>query len=112
MRSMRIGLKHFLFKIGEADSDICNCLEGSQTPQHVLLQCPINTDERKVMMEKIRAWTDLRGSMDYEALLSHPQATRYVAEFMLQTGLLGQFRHCEVEPEPDPDEDDETTGQN
>jgi hypothetical protein len=46
--------------------------------------------------------------MDYEALLSHPQATRYVAEFMLQTGLLGQFRHCEVEPEPP--EDDETTG--
>jgi hypothetical protein len=107
---MRIGLKHSLFKIGEADSDICNCLEGSQTPHHILLQCPIYADERKTMMEKIRVRTDLnqRGLMDYEALLSHPQATRYVAEFMLQTGLLGQFRHYDVEPE----EDDETTGQN
>ncbi|KAJ5533729.1 hypothetical protein N7494_010281 [Penicillium frequentans] len=87
------------------------CEEGSQTPRHVLLRCPRFVDERKEMMEKVRARTDLRGNlMDYEALLSHPRATRYVAEFMLQTGLLGQFRHCEVEPEPV--EDDETTGQN
>ncbi|KAJ5667634.1 hypothetical protein N7507_003498 [Penicillium longicatenatum] len=107
MRSMRIALKHFLFKIGEAESDLCGCHEGSQTPQHVLLQCPRYTDERKHMMEKIRARTDLRG-LDYEALLSHPRATRYVAEFMLQTGLLGQFCQCDVEPKPD----DDTTSQN
>jgi hypothetical protein len=35
----------------------------------------------------------------YEGV-EHSQATRYVAEFMLQTGLLGQFRHVEIEPEP------------
>lgn len=28
MRSLRIGLKHFLFKIGEADTDICNLSRG------------------------------------------------------------------------------------
>ncbi|KAJ5667630.1 hypothetical protein N7507_003494 [Penicillium longicatenatum] len=110
MRSMRVALKHFLFKIGDAESDRCNCQEGSQTPKHVLLRCPLYVDERKEILDKIRARTDLRGnSTDYEALLSHPRATRYVAEFMLQTGLLGQFRCCDVEPEP---EDDETTGQN
>ncbi|KAJ5901430.1 hypothetical protein N7504_007424 [Penicillium tannophilum] len=109
MRSMRIALNHFLFKIGEVESDFCSCEEGSQTPKHVLLRCPRFVDERKEMLEKIRARTDLRG-LDYEALLSHPRATRYVAEFMLQTGLLGQFRQCDVEPEPV--EDDETTGQN
>ena len=27
------------------------------------------------------------------------RATRYVAEFMLQTGLLGQFRQAETEEE-------------
>lgn len=108
-RESYFGLKHFLFKIGEVDSDLCNCLEGSQTPQYILLQCPNYTDERKFMMDKIRARTDLRRSTDYEALLSHPLATRYVAEFILQTGLLGQFRHCNVEPEP---EGEETTGQN
>lgn len=89
MRSMRIGLRHFLYKINEAESDRCDCEEGSQTPRHVLLQCPLYTDLRKALMQKIRARTDLWGnSMDYEAILSHPQATRYVAEFMLQTGLL------------------------
>ncbi|KAJ5636976.1 hypothetical protein N7490_006855 [Penicillium lividum] len=67
-------------------------------------------NERKVMIDKIRIRTDLGGSTDYEALLSHPLATRYVAEFILQIGLLGQFRHYNVELEPD--EDEETTGQN
>ena len=45
-------------------------------------------------------------STDYDAIVSHSQATRYVAEFMLQTGLQGQFRHIKVEPEP-PEEGDE-----
>jgi hypothetical protein len=85
---------------------------GLTNTKAYLLRCPLYIDERKEMMEKIRARTDLRGnSTDYEALLSHPRATRYVAEFMLQTGLLGQFRHCEVKPEPIL-EDDEITGQN
>ncbi|KAJ5893065.1 hypothetical protein N7504_009756 [Penicillium tannophilum] len=110
MRSIRIALNHFLFKIGEVESDFYSYEEGSQTPKHVLLSCPRFVDERKEMLEKIRARTDLQG-LDYKALLSHPRATRYVAEFIIQTGLLGQFRHYEVEPEPDP-EDDETTGQN
>ncbi|KAJ5809047.1 uncharacterized protein N7503_001265 [Penicillium pulvis] len=105
---MRIALNHFLFKIGEVESDLCSCEEGSQTPRHVLLRCPRFVDERKEMLEKIQARTDLRG-LDYEALMSHPRATRYVAEFMIRIGLLGQFRHCEVKLEPDP-EDDETTG--
>jgi ribonuclease HI len=106
MRSMRIGLRHFLYKINEAESDRCGCEEGSQTPRHVLLQCPLYTDLRKTLMQKIRSRTDPGGnSMDYEAsILSHPQATRYVAEFMLQTGLLGQFCHCDVELEPAEDE--------
>jgi hypothetical protein len=34
----------------------------------------------------------------------------HCAEFMLQTGLLGQFRHVEIEPEP-PKEGDGTTSQ-
>lgn len=40
-------------------------------------------------------------SADYEALISNPLAIRYAVEFMLQTGLLGQFRNCEIEAEPD-----------
>jgi hypothetical protein len=40
MRSMRIALRYFLYKINEVDSDKCPCGEGSsQAPRHVLLQC-------------------------------------------------------------------------
>jgi hypothetical protein len=42
--------------------------------------------------------------IDYDKIIQHPQATRYVAESMLQTGLLQQFRYVELE------EDDEPTG--
>jgi hypothetical protein len=38
---------------------------------------------------------------DYNKIISHPQATRYVAKFIQQTGLLQQFRYIELE------EDDE-----
>ena len=99
MRSMRIALNHFLFKIKAVESDQCYCGEGSQTPRHILMQCPLYADLRQTFLDKIRM-TDLGDSTDYDAIISHSQATRYVAEFMLQTGLLGQFRHIEIEPEP------------
>jgi hypothetical protein len=108
MKSMRIALNHFLFKINAADSDECYCGEGSQTPRHVLLQCPLYADLRETLLDKIRARTELNNITDYDAIVSDSQATRYVAEFMLQTGLLGQFRQVDVEPDP---EDDETTRQ-
>ncbi|OQD62535.1 hypothetical protein PENPOL_c012G01426 [Penicillium polonicum] len=43
--------------------------------------------------------------MDYDKIVSNPQATRYVVNFMHQTGLLQQFQY--VTPE---DDDDEPTG--
>ncbi|OOQ82702.1 putative reverse transcriptase [Penicillium brasilianum] len=103
MRSMRIALNHFLFKIKAVESDQCYCGEGSQTPRHILMQCPLYADLRKTFLEKI-SLTDRGNSTDYDAIVSHSQATRYVAEFMLQTGLLGQFRHVEIEPELTGDE--------
>jgi ribonuclease HI len=99
MRSMRIALNHFLYKIKAVESDECYCSEGSQTPRHILMQCPLYADLRQTFLDKIRM-TDLGDSTDYDAIVSHSQATRYVAEYMLQTGLLGQFRHVEIEPEP------------
>jgi ribonuclease HI len=109
MRSMRIALNHFLFKIKAVESDECYCSEGSQTPRHILMQCPLYADLRKTFLDKIRM-TDLGDSTDYDAIISHSQATRYVAEFMLQTGLLGQFRHVEIEPEPPQGEGNDPPG--
>lgn len=49
------------------------------------------------MLNKIAAKTDLGYTADYYQILSNSQAIHYVADFMLRTGLLGQFRHVEYE---------------
>ncbi|KAI9043098.1 uncharacterized protein KD926_004601 [Aspergillus affinis] len=54
------------------------------------------------MMDHLNQIEGLRGRIqDYDAVIAHPQAIRYVAEFMQQTGLLQQFRFAQL------DEDDE-----
>jgi ribonuclease HI len=103
MRTMRIGLRHFLFKIKAADSDKCSCGEGSQTPKHILLQCPLYKDLRRQFWMRLDK-DEVEVETDYDKIMSHPQATRYVAKFMQQTGLLQQFRCVELE------EDDELQG--
>jgi hypothetical protein len=73
------------------------------------MQCPLCANLRQTFLDKIRM-TDLRDSTDYDTVVSHSQATRYVAELMLQTGLLGQFRHVEIEPEPPQGEGNDPLG--
>jgi ribonuclease HI len=105
MRTMRIGLRHFLFKIKAAETDRCSCDEGSQTPKHILMQCP------QYVVPRTKLWEQLWGiginEMDYDKIVSNPQATRYVVNFMHRTGLLQQFQYVTPEEE---DDDDEPTG--
>jgi hypothetical protein len=42
---------------------------------------------------------------NYDSIVSNPLATRYVAKFMHQTGLLAQFQHAEQEEPDDKTED-------
>jgi hypothetical protein len=43
---------------------------------------------------------------NYDSIVSNPLATRYVAKFMHQTGLLAQFQHADQEESDDePDKD-------
>ena len=58
----------------------------------------IYADLRMTFPNKIRI-TDLRNSTDYDIIISHSQATRYVAEFILQIGFPRHFRHVEIKPE-------------
>lgn len=39
LRTQRVGLNHFLHRIGVAESPRCTCNEGVQTPKHVILYC-------------------------------------------------------------------------
>ncbi|KAJ5186134.1 hypothetical protein N7491_005997 [Penicillium cf. griseofulvum] len=104
MRTMRIGLRHFLFKIKAAETDRCTCDEGSQTPRHVLMQCP------RYIVPRTRLWEQLERigvgfiERDYDEIICNPQAIRYVVNFMHRTGLLQQFQHVGTEEENDNDE--------
>ena len=97
MRTHRIGLRHFLYKINAVESDRCSCEKGSQTSRHILQQCPLYTDLRAAMLDKINRIRGLRGkTADYNVPISHPQAIRYIAEFIHKTGLLSQFREAKL----------------
>ncbi|KAG0155486.1 hypothetical protein PDIDSM_1063 [Penicillium digitatum] len=78
----------------------CLCDEGSQTPKHILMQCPRYTIPRTKRWKQL--WDIGINEMDYDKIVSNPQATRYVVNFMHQTGLLQQFRHARIEDDDEP----------
>ena len=88
MRSMRIALRHFLYKINEVETDKCPCGEGSQTSRHVLLQCQTYGALRKRLFDQLHRAIGPFELSNYDSIVSNPLATRYVAKFMHQTGLL------------------------
>jgi hypothetical protein len=48
-------------------------------------------------MDQLQAIESLQGKLsDYDTLVSDPQAIRYAAEFMHQTGLLQLFPYAEI----------------
>ena len=49
------------------------------------------------MLNKIWYKTELGRTTNYDTIMSDSQAIRYMAEFMHQTGHLGQFRHVDYE---------------
>ncbi|KAJ5442840.1 hypothetical protein N7445_004591 [Penicillium cf. griseofulvum] len=67
------------------------------------MQCPRYTIPRTKLWEQL--WAVGIKEMDYDKIISHPQTTRYMVNFMHRTGLLQQFQY--VTPE---DDDDEPTG--
>jgi hypothetical protein len=63
----------------------------------VLLECEFYRDLRGEMLGKVgKLKLPGIGRLDYAALVSEPKAARYVAEFMIKTGLLNQFRAVQL----------------
>jgi hypothetical protein len=56
------------------------------------------------LWEKIQKIERMETETDYDNIMSHPQTTRYVVNYMHQTGLLQQFRHVDLDNEDDDDE--------
>lgn len=89
LRTGKIGLGAYLKKINRRDSGRCSCDEGNQTVKHVLLECSLLADLRHnirtVLSRKNVQMTTL------DSLLKSELARTEVAQFMMNTGLLGQF---------------------
>ena len=89
LRTGRIGLSAYLHRINRRESARCGCDLGNQTVIHVLLECPLHQEERDGMRS---ALSDQGIALHRDALLTRPEARTIVAEFMIKTGLLGQFQ--------------------
>ena len=84
MRTGRIGLNHFLYKIGLRGSYQCGCDggcdEGSQIPKHILLERRLLSDLRGEMWRRTDR-VGLKKREDFDTLVNEPKA-----------GRLGQFQ--------------------
>ena len=85
--------------------DKCPCGEGSQMPRHVLLQCETFGKLRKRLFDQLHPAIGPFELSNYDSIVPNPLATRYVAKFMHQTGLLAQFQHADQEESDDDAED-------
>ncbi|XMA13648.1 hypothetical protein WAI453_006439 [Rhynchosporium graminicola] len=91
MRTEKIGLRDFLWKrrVPGVDDPGCDCGEGRQTVDHILLRCRKYNDVRRRVLGR-------GGRIDLRAILNEPKLVTKAIRFMEQTRLLGQFRSCDV----------------
>ena len=87
MRTGKIGLRACLYKwkVPEIDNAHCTCDRGDQTLKHVLLQCHRFRKERRQTLRSLQ-------TNDISMILNDPDMVKKAAKFMIQTGLLGQFK--------------------
>ena len=82
-RTGRIGLAHFLNKaqVPGFESPACRCEQGSETAEHLLLHCPLESERRRWGRRSILS-----------DLVSKPDYTAATAKWIIQGGRLGQFQ--------------------
>jgi hypothetical protein len=98
LQTGRISLNQYLHKIGIVESKDCTCREGVQSLRHILLEYRILVSLCSEMWKKIKIRIK-HTCLDFNALVSEPLISSYIAGFMIQTGLLGQFQVVEALPE-------------
>ena len=86
MRTNKIGLAKYLHSINRAEEPGCTCKTANQTVSHIIEECPYYRVQRTRHFNQ----PVLR---DIKTILSDPRTAAKAAHFMLDTGLLDQFRH-------------------
>jgi hypothetical protein len=91
MRTEKIGLRDFLWKrrVPEVGNPGCDCGEGRQTVDHILLRYRTYNDIRRRVFGR-------GGRIDLRAILNEPKLVIKGIRFMEQTRFLGQFRRCDA----------------
>ncbi|KAJ5393043.1 hypothetical protein N7465_012017 [Penicillium sp. CMV-2018d] len=91
LRTGIVGLAEYLYKIKRKDSPRCGCDLGNQSVRHVLLECPLLEEQRHAMINKLFE-EGVSTTLGEEGMLTKTKAAPIVAEFMIASGLLGQFQ--------------------
>ena len=89
LRTGKIGLGSFLFgrKVPGVDTPNCSCDQGIQDVRHVLFTCPRWVEERWEAFGTMR-------HRNLEEALGEKESFIAAIDFILATGLLGQFRRA------------------
>jgi hypothetical protein len=87
IRTERIGLGFFLYKVGVPgyETGECQCGEGAETLRHLFLECREEETRREELMGgrwRRRSWLQLT---------SDPKLARLVSRWYIQTKRLPQF---------------------
>ena len=96
MRTGKIGLRQFLFerKVPGIVDGRCECRQGNQTVEHVLLNCRRYNKERQGFWaeESRKARQEGGRNLDIERILTEAPSAKKAAIFMKNTGLTGRSR--------------------
>lgn len=95
VRTEKIGLRKFLHsrKLPAFDSLECR---GSQSAQHLLIECRICTEKRNSIWEEAK----MKAAFDricWEVMLTQPKLAKKAAKFIKPLGLIGQFRSAIID---------------
>ncbi len=82
------GLDAFLFqaRVPSVLSPLCSCCRGQQTARHILIFCPKHAGARHELRDE-------QGHLpDFSKLLGTAEGLRKTTRWVMQRGILGQFR--------------------
>ena len=93
VRTEVIGLANFLYRrrVPSVMTPACRCGHQNQTAKHVIMECPNFKDHRQTL----RAGG---GALDYRSLLDNNKGLKKMTKWLMQTGLLEQFKWANDNP--------------
>ncbi len=83
LRTGKIGLAHYLHRIGRHNSPRCPCDQGIQTVRHVLVECSRTQDLRDELLGRTN---------DIKKILGNSALVKSAAILILRANLLRQFQ--------------------